>query len=93
MLPVGVVTIPLTFDRPVDHRGSTLWLVSSNGQERRIAARLEAEPSTLYAIVGRLRPGRYELHWTVRSLNGATLSGILPFGVWNTMRISEQRHR
>ena len=93
MMPVGAVIIVLTFDRPVDHRGATLWLVSSDGQVRRITARLEAEPSTLYAALGRLRPGRYELHWTVKSLNGSSLNGILPFGVWNTMRISDQRHR
>jgi methionine-rich copper-binding protein CopC len=78
------VILLLRFDRPVNHYSSLLCLISPSGEKRQIAARLTSEPDTLYAIVGRLRPGDYKLRWDAKSMNGVTLSGILPFSVGTT---------
>jgi hypothetical protein len=45
--------------------------------------RLESEPNTLFTPVGRLPPGRYELHWEAVEMGGAVSRGTIPFRVAN----------
>ena len=68
--------VALWFTRPIDHARSRLVLVSKAGR-RPINARLSSEPNVLYAVVGQVPPGSYELEWTVPCLDGALLSGKL----------------
>ncbi len=75
------VAFSLGFDRPLDHAASYFTLVTPDGHERTIRLRLNAQPNTLYASVGRLDPGRYDLRWQARSADGHTLSGTVPFTV------------
>jgi methionine-rich copper-binding protein CopC len=93
VVPAQPVVLSLVFNQPVDHHRSILQLVFPGGKERRIAARLGAGPATLYAMLGRLPPGNYELRWHARCLNGEMLAGILPFTVAQAMRARASRNR
>jgi len=68
------------FDQPVSHRSSRLTLVTSQG-ERALALRLRTEPDTLYANVGPLSPGKYELKWEAHATDGTVVQGSIPFTV------------
>jgi len=72
--------VALWFARPVDHAHSRLVLVSKVGR-RTINVRLSSEPNVLYAAVGEVPPGSYELEWTVPCLDGASESGKLPLEI------------
>ena len=72
--------VVLRFDRPVDHARSQLVLASKTGRWR-ITPRLSSEPDVLYAAVGRIPAGSYELEWTVPCPDGHVLSGKLPVEV------------
>ena len=74
------VSFLLRFDRPIDHKRSEFVLVTPEG-ERPIRPRLHSKPNTLYASVGRLPPGTYELRWRARAADGRVLSGTIPFQV------------
>jgi methionine-rich copper-binding protein CopC len=75
------VAFTLGFDRPLDHTASYFTLVAPDGHERTFRLRLNTQPNTLYASVGRLGPGNYELHWQARAADGHTSSGAFPFTV------------
>ncbi len=75
------VAFALRFDRLVDHDGSRFVLVTLAGGERTIRLRLNAQPNTLYASVGRLAPGDCPLRWHVRGLDRGALQGEVPFAV------------
>ena len=75
------VAFALRFDRLVDHGRSRFVLVTPAGAERTVRLRLNAQPNTLYASVGRLAPGDYLLRWHVRGLDGGALQGEVPFAV------------
>jgi methionine-rich copper-binding protein CopC len=75
------VAFALGFDRPLDHAASRFTLVAPDGRERTIRLRLNAQPNTLYASVGHLEPGGYELRWQARAADGQALSGAFPFMV------------
>lgn len=70
----------IRFDGPVDHAASRLRLVTPHGL-RRLRARLDSEPNTLFATVGALPPGNYELRWEARSMDGEVSQGTIPFKV------------
>jgi methionine-rich copper-binding protein CopC len=76
----SAVSFLLRFDRPIDHEHSEFVLITPKGV-RRILPRLESEPNVLYASVGRLPPGTYELRWRARAGDGSMLSGTIPFRV------------
>jgi methionine-rich copper-binding protein CopC len=65
----SAVAFALRFDHPVDHASGELVLVTPQGT-RDIRPSLESEPDVLYAQVGDLMPGRYELRWRVRAAEG-----------------------
>jgi methionine-rich copper-binding protein CopC len=70
----------IRFDGPVDHAASRLTLVTPHGL-RRLRPRLDSEPNTLFATVGALAPGSYELRWEARSMDGDVSKGTVPFKV------------
>lgn len=75
------VAFALGFDRPLNHIASGFTLVTPNGQERTIRLRIDTQANTLYASVGRLDPGGYELRWHARAVDGRAMSGVFPFTV------------
>jgi len=70
----------IRFDGPVNHASSRLTLVTPRGV-RSLHARLDSEPNTLFANVGALPPGSYELRWEARSMDGQVTKGTIPFTV------------
>jgi methionine-rich copper-binding protein CopC len=75
------VAFTLTFDGPVDHARSGFLLVTPHGMVRVFLLRLNTQPNTLYASVGRLEPGDYVLNWHAHAMNGLLLNGSIPFSV------------
>ena len=75
------VAFALGFDRPLNHIASGFTLVTPDGHERTILLRVDTQANTLYASVGRLDPGGYELRWHARAVDGHMLSGVFPFTV------------
>ena len=70
------------FDRPVDHRKSTLTIKQGDKVIERLQPRLESAPEVLFAEAPTLPPGDYTLHWAVITLQGEkTVSGDIPFQV------------
>lgn len=75
------VAFALTFDHPVDHHGSQLILVLPGGGTRTLFPRLRTQPNTLYASVGKLDPGDYELRYNAKPVGGEMLTGTIPFTI------------
>ena len=70
------------FDRPVDHRKSTLVIKQGDKVIERLHPRLESAPEVLFAEAPTLPPGDYSLHWAVITLQGEkAISGDIPFQV------------
>lgn len=70
------------FDRPVDHRKSTLTIKQGDKVIERLHPRLESAPEVLFAEAPTLPPGDYTLHWAVITLQGEkTTAGDIPFQV------------
>jgi methionine-rich copper-binding protein CopC len=70
------------FDRPVDHRKSTLVIKQGDKVIERLHPRLESAPEVLFAEAPTLPPGDYTLHWAVITLQGEkAVSGDIPFQV------------
>lgn len=70
------------FDRPVDHRKSTLVIKQGDKVIERLHPRLESAPEVLFAEAPTLPPGNYNLHWAVITLQGEkAISGDIPFQV------------
>lgn len=70
------------FDRPVDHRKSTLVIKQGDKVIERLHPRLESEPKVLFAEAPTLPPGSYVLHWAVITLQGTkAIAGDIPFQV------------
>lgn len=70
------------FDRPVDHRKSTLVIKQGDKVVERLQPRLESAPEVLFAAAPTLPPGDYKLHWAVITLQGRkAIDGDIPFKV------------
>lgn len=70
------------FDRPVDHRKSTLVIKQGDKVIERLHPRLESAPEVLFAAAPTLPPGDYSLHWAVITLQGTkAVEGDIPFKV------------
>ncbi len=70
------------FDRPVDHRKSTLVIKQGDRVIERLHPRLESAPEVLFAAAPTLPPGDYMLHWAVITLQGTkAIEGDIPFQV------------
>lgn len=74
------VAFALRFDTPVSHTGSRFMLLTPAGI-RAIRLRLNSDPHTLAGVVGTLRPGRYELQWSAKTIDGEVTTGTIPFTV------------
>ena len=70
----------IRFNQPVNHRSSRLILLTPQGS-RTLPLRLRTEPDTLYANVGPLPSGKYELQWEARAADGTVSKGSIPFTV------------
>lgn len=70
----------IRFDGPINHASSHLMLVTPKGT-RALHARLDSEPNTLFANVGALPPGSYQLRWEAQAMDGEVTKGIIPFTV------------
>lgn len=70
------------FDRPVDHRKSTLVIKQGDKAIERLHPRLESAPEVLFAAAPTLPAGDYTLHWAVITLQGTeAIEGDIPFKV------------
>jgi methionine-rich copper-binding protein CopC len=69
------------FDTPVDHRTSRLFIAQNGHVLLTLQPRLDSAPDTLFARVGRLTPGDYELSWIARLGTGEDIGGVVPFKV------------
>ena len=70
------------FDGPVDHAQSRLEILRDGRVVETLHPRLNSEPDVLFAAAPALPPGRYMLHWTVRSMPDQEVSdGTIPFSV------------
>ena len=70
------------FDRPVDHRKSTLVIKQGDKVIERLHPRLELAPEVLFAAAPTLPLGDYSLHWAVITLQGTkAIEGDIPFKV------------
>ena len=67
----GSLGVTVHFKTPVDHVHSLLAIVAGNEVIRVLQPRFEAQPNTLFAETAMLAPGRYWLHWRVRSAGSA----------------------
>jgi len=76
----SATSFSIRFDHPVAHGSARLTLVTPAG-ERALHARLDSQPNTLFAAVGTLPPGMYELRWAVRAMDGQRSGGAIPFKV------------
>ena len=76
----SATSFALRFDGPVDHASARLMLTGPAGS-RALRARLDSEPNTLFAAVGRLPAGDYALDWQVKAPSGNTSKGRVPFHV------------
>jgi methionine-rich copper-binding protein CopC len=70
------------FDRPVDHIRSTLEVMQDGKLVEKLQPRLESAPEVLFARAPTLPPGKYVLHWAVRTVAGEErIQGDIPFSV------------
>lgn len=76
------------FNQPVDHIHSTLLIKHDGNIVRSLKPRFQSAPEVLFARAPTLAPGKYSLHWIVRTLAGSeaidadvTLEGEVPFSV------------
>jgi methionine-rich copper-binding protein CopC len=76
----STVSITLRFNAPIDRARSRLTLKSGE-DVRTLTPRLSGSPNYLFSSAGRLPPGSYELVSSVRSADGRTTSGTIPFTV------------
>jgi methionine-rich copper-binding protein CopC len=70
------------FDGPVDHAQSRLEIMRDGKLVETLHARLDSAPEVLFASAPALQPGKYTLHWVVRSMPDQDDSdGMIPFSV------------
>jgi methionine-rich copper-binding protein CopC len=70
------------FDRPVDHRTSTLVIKQNGTVVEKLEPRLESSPDVLFARAPTLPPGDYMLHWSVKPVTDPSMAeGEIPFTV------------
>jgi methionine-rich copper-binding protein CopC len=70
------------FDGPVDHVRSRLEIVHEGNLVASLYPRLNSAPDVLFASAPTPGPGKYALHWIVKSMGGEdTSEGMIPFSV------------
>jgi len=70
------------FDRPVDHINSRLLIKRGSEVVETLQPRLQSNPNVLFARASTLPPGRYTLHWMVKTMTDAKIEqGDVPFSI------------
>jgi len=70
----------LQFDGQIDHRTSTMEVISNGKVLEALVSLRGSEPSTLVASGPTLPPGRYQLHWRAKSVPDGDISeGFVSF--------------
>jgi methionine-rich copper-binding protein CopC len=70
------------FDKPVDHLHSTIEIRRDGTVVETLHPRFKTEPNVLYARAPTLAPGRYTMHWSVPTMDGASVyQGEVSFSV------------
>lgn len=69
------------FDGPVDHQSAHLTIAQSGKVIESLSPLLDSAADVLFAGSEAPAPGEYLLQWKVRSLDGETSSGEIPFRV------------
>ena len=70
------------FDGPVDHLQSRLEILRDGHAVELLHPLLDSAPDVLFASAPTPAPGRYALHWTVKSMaDEETTEGMIPFSV------------
>jgi methionine-rich copper-binding protein CopC len=72
----------LQFDGQLDHRTSSLEVISNGKVVEALVSLRGSEPSTLVASGPTLPPGRYQLHWRAKSVPDGDISeGFVSFTI------------
>lgn len=70
------------FDGPVDHAQSRLEILRDGHVVQRLRPLLDSAADVLFASAPAPQPGRYMLHWIVKSVpDGGVTDGMIPFSV------------
>src|SRR5437016_4470265 len=71
------------FDRPVDHVNSRLLIKRGSEVVETLQPRLQSNPNVLFARASTLPPGKYTLHWVVKTLlaDAKIEQGDVPFSI------------
>ncbi len=70
------------FNRPIDHLHSTLSIEQNGTTVVALRPLADSAADVLYSRRPTLKPGQYDVHWVVQSLDGLHhLSGDIPFTV------------
>ena len=72
----------IQFDGQLDHRTSSMEVISNGKVVEALVSLRGSEPSTLVASAPTLPPGQYQLHWRAKSVPGGDVSeGFIAFTV------------
>ncbi len=70
------------FDRPVDHINSRLLVKRGSEVMETLQPRLQSNPNVLFARASTLPPGKYTLHWIVKTMQDVNIvEGDVPFSI------------
>jgi methionine-rich copper-binding protein CopC len=70
------------FNQPVDHVNSRLLVKRGGETVETLQPRLQSNPNVLFARASTLPPGKYTLHWVVRTLADTKVEqGDVPFSI------------
>ena len=73
---------PVRFDGPVDHVQARLEILHNGQVVQRLNPLLDSAADVLFVSAPAPEPGRYELHWIVKSVpDEDTSEGTIPFTV------------
>jgi methionine-rich copper-binding protein CopC len=70
------------FNQPVDHVNSRLLVKRGDEVVETLTPRLQSNPNVLFARAPTLPPGKYVLHWAVKTLTDVKIEqGEVPFSI------------
>jgi len=70
------------FNQQVDHINSRLLVKRGDDVVETLVPRLQSNPNVLFARAATLPPGRYTLHWVVKTIADARIEqGDVPFSI------------
>jgi methionine-rich copper-binding protein CopC len=70
------------FDRAIDHVNTRIFVKRGSETVETLEPRVDTEANVLFARAPTLPPGRYTLHWIVRTMENAKIEqGEIPFSI------------